>query len=51
MMEYIILRAVTLPELEKKVNEYIKQGWRPQGGVTHYNTGTNHSQAMIKENE
>jgi len=48
-MEYTILKALHLVDLEHIVNEYIKQGWRPQGGVTHYNTGTNHCQAMVRE--
>jgi hypothetical protein len=48
-MEYIILRASNFVHLEHVVNEYIKQGWRPQGGVTHYNEGTNYCQAMVRE--
>ncbi len=48
-MEYTILKANNLQDLEHFVNEYIEKGWRPQGGVTHYNEGTNHCQAMVRE--
>lgn len=56
MMEYTILKASTLPDLEKKVNEYIKKGCRPQGGITiqhnpQFRTVEYYYQAMIKENE
>lgn len=62
-MEYTILKARTLSDLEHFVNEYIKKGWRPQGGVMIHqnphlkmtvgdiNKGTHYCQAMIKENE
>lgn len=60
-MEYKILNKSNLWDLEKEVNEYIKQGWRPQGGVMiqqnphlkitlgSINAGTHHCQAMVKE--
>ena len=56
MMEYTILIVNTLSGLERKVNEYIKQGWRPQGGITlqrnmQFNNVEFYFQAMIKENE
>lgn len=34
MMEYRILTAGNTVDLEKKVREYISQGWTPQGGVS-----------------
>jgi hypothetical protein len=56
MMEYTILIVRTLSGLERKVNEYIKQGWRPQGSIgieqnAQFNTVEYYFQAMIKENE
>lgn len=62
-MEYTILHADILWNLEKEVNEHIKKGWRPQGGVMIHqnphlkmtlgsiNAGTHYCQAMIKEIE
>ncbi len=55
-MEYTILKASTMPDLEKKVNDYIKKGWRPQGGITIQLNIQFHNveycyQPMIKENE
>jgi len=32
--EYIILESFNSVELVKKVNEYIKMGWEPIGGVS-----------------
>lgn len=34
LMEYTIISANTLDELIREVNQYIKAGWRPQGGVS-----------------
>jgi hypothetical protein len=56
MMEYTILIVNTLSGLERKVNEYIKKGWRPQGSIgieqnAQFNTVEYYFQAMIKENE
>jgi len=33
-MEYIIVARRELVDLEKAVNEFIQQGWRPVGGVS-----------------
>jgi len=33
-MKYTILRAGSYEKLIALVNEYISQGWEPQGGVT-----------------
>ena len=56
MMEYTIVIANTLSNLETRVNEHIKKGWRPQGGITiqrnmQFNNVEYYFQAMIKENE
>jgi len=32
-MEYIVVYGRALDEIIKKVNEMIKQGWQPHGGV------------------
>jgi len=39
-MEYIILTTYLDDgqKLAKLVNEYITQGWRPQGGVAHHDS-------------
>jgi hypothetical protein len=33
MMEYKILQAMKMDWLEQDVKKYIKDGWKPQGGV------------------
>ena len=33
-MKYEILSATKLPRLEDKVNSYIRDGWKPLGGVS-----------------
>ncbi|WP_273713136.1 DUF1737 domain-containing protein [Leuconostoc mesenteroides] len=33
-MKYIVLKAKSTFDLEKVVNEHIKHGWIPTGGVT-----------------
>ena len=33
-MEYKIVYGETIDALEKAVYEYLKVGWRPQGGIT-----------------
>ena len=51
---YRVLTAQTIEKLEKKVNESIKDGWKPQGGVQFakhlsYNSSIyEYVQAMIK---
>lgn len=48
-MEYNILTGFYTFDLEKAVRDYIKDGWKPQGGVT-----KGHEllyQAMIKEDD
>jgi len=40
-----------LEDLEEKVNAYIKQGWKPQGGISvvlNSNYNLHYYQAMIK---
>jgi hypothetical protein len=56
MMEYTILKASNLLDLEHFVNKYIQEGWRPQCGVTiqqnpQFRTVEYYLQPMIKENE
>lgn len=49
--EYDLVFEDSITELKDKVNEMIKQGWRPQGGVcTSVNMGVGvlFCQAMIK---
>ncbi|WP_339014253.1 DUF1737 domain-containing protein [Lactococcus garvieae] len=48
-MRYKLLKSEYPFELEKKVNELIIKGWKPQGGVTAYSHGmsTYYCQAMI----
>ncbi|MBZ1527018.1 DUF1737 domain-containing protein [Leuconostoc mesenteroides] len=33
-MKYIVLKAKSTFDLEKVVNEHIKSGWLPTGGIT-----------------
>lgn len=58
MTEYIIVHAEGTQPLTEKVNEYIKEGWQPLGGVTvvqidytEQNLGKDvrWAQAMVKE--
>lgn len=55
--EYKILRGPLYPEkdfveIEKRVNEAIKEGWTPLGGVCATNLDKRwFAQAMIKERE
>ena len=49
-MEYKIVNEYEQAVLEKKVNELIKQGWKPQGGIC-WSSGDSimkYAQAMIK---
>lgn len=45
-MEYKIIYAITFDEIQKEINNYIKNGWTPQGGLCR--TKYNLAQAMIK---
>ena len=45
-MQYQILSALTVHELERRVSQAIEEGWKPQGGVS---VGEVIAQAMIKE--
>jgi hypothetical protein len=50
-MEYKIIHATTASALEVKVSRYLKDGWKPQGGVV-FTIGKLDSwllQAMVKE--
>jgi hypothetical protein len=47
-MDYkIVETGANLKEIEAKVNDLIKEGWKPQGGIC-YSSG-HYFQAMIKE--
>jgi hypothetical protein len=49
-MEYIILSEISEVHLEQRVKDYIKKGWRPQGGVSFgFDNRARFCQAMIKE--
>ncbi len=50
-MKYIIIGQDSSYNLSVNVNEYMKNGWIPQGGVCVYWAGesTIYYQAMIKE--
>jgi hypothetical protein len=50
-MEYTLARGITSDSLIDKVNELIKQGWKPQGGIVTCGEEvyTVYYQAMIKE--
>ena len=47
-MQYTILVTRDLQELIEKVNEHIKVGWKPQGGVC-ITADDYYYQAMIEE--
>lgn len=49
-MNYIILREMSHVNLEKKVNEYIPEGYSPMGGLTIIKAfqGLEYYQAIIK---
>jgi len=46
-MEYTVLKETKLDRLITMVNQYINNGWRPQGGVA-IDGYTNFYQAMVK---
>jgi len=47
-MEYSVIKTNLLKSLIKKVNEAIKDGWRPLGGVC-VDVGYGFAQAMTRE--
>jgi len=49
-MEYIVVGTTKQSEFEKRVNDLIKQGWKPQGGIFIVidNNGWIYYQAMVK---
>lgn len=53
-MKYRVISESYPWELEKKVNEFIKEGWEPQGGIAIERYGeisAYYFQAMIKREE
>jgi hypothetical protein len=34
-MEYVVIQEMSLHDLIAKVNEAIRNGWKPQGGIHH----------------
>lgn len=54
-MKYAVIESESLPELISEVNEYIKRGWEPLGGISviHEPIGDNyfHYQSIIKRGE
>jgi len=51
IMEYDVINGHTLDDLRYDVNQAIKKGWRPQGGVCIWtkDSVTLWTQAMVKE--
>ena len=49
MVEYIILSAPSSSDLAKKVNDFIRVGWKPQGGVCLTGDAYGFYQSMVKE--
>jgi hypothetical protein len=47
-MQYCVVYADELDELDVKVNEFIAQGWNPLGGVAKDESGHKYLQAMVK---
>jgi hypothetical protein len=47
-MEYKIVTAKTTGELERRVNEYIREGWQPLGGVCAWSGGMMVMQARLQ---
>ena len=55
-MKYCILNTYSIKEIEEEMKHYIKQGWKPQGGIsvvdqgnTRQGRGVLFCQAVIKE--
>jgi hypothetical protein len=48
---YIALERYDTFALSQAVNEYIRKGWKPQGGVSAFKSGTGsvYVQALIKK--
>ena len=51
IMEYDVINGHTLDDLRYDVNQAIKKGWRPQGGVCIWtkDSVTQWAQAMVRE--
>jgi hypothetical protein len=47
-MEYMILYDASPEGLSDKVNAYIKEGWRPLGGVAITSSFWQYAQAMVR---
>jgi hypothetical protein len=51
---YHVITAKDTPDLDEEVMKYIKDGWKPQGGVCAFVTLSGHDyycQAMVKDIE
>ena len=52
-MHYIVVEGISLKDIELFVNQKIKDGYQPQGGiciaVDKYEIGFTYIQAMVKE--
>jgi len=51
-MKYMIVQTVSLKGLEFQVNQYIKLGWIPEGGILHIPSridSTTYCQVMVKK--
>jgi len=48
-MQYTVVECRECSELIKKVNELLKQGWEPAGGMCYVSTYSNYLQALIKK--
>ncbi len=46
-MEYKIVQEVTSYSLEQKVNELLKEGWKPTGGLLFH--GNYYYQALVRK--
>lgn len=53
IIDYYIAYATRLRSLEKRVNEYIKDGWQPLGGhvIGYREDGLFYSQVVVKYEE
>lgn len=49
-MEYKIVRDKYLSFLSKSVNEYLKKGWKAQGGIFYDPRNDEYLQAMVRSN-
>ena len=47
-MEYTVIEENNLNALIAKVNEHIRKGWQPQGGISMATNWRNYAQAMIR---